>query len=125
MGRIKVTINAEYTDNKLSAFGKNIEFKNKIVELKENDNYLFVRLLVAPGQELNESTLSNVYAINKLGEIQWQIKNVAPKGNSVYICVPLVGMNIEENVLFVTDFMGRRFEVNQENGTLNHMKIVK
>ncbi|EGT1408725.1 TPA: hypothetical protein U0Y22_002743, partial [Listeria monocytogenes] len=118
MGRIKVTINAEYIDNKLTAFGKSIEFKNKIVELKENDNCLFVRLLVVPGQELNENTLSNVYAINKLGEIQWQIKNVAPKGNNVYICAPLVGMDIEENDLFVTDFMGRRFEVNQENGEL-------
>ncbi len=113
MGRIKVTINAEYIDNKLTAFGKSIEFKNKIVELKENDNCLFVRLLVVPGQELNENTLSNVYA------------NVAPKGNNVYICAPLVGMDIEENDLFVTDFMGRRFEVNQENGELNQVRIVK
>lgn len=111
---VRVIINAEYTDNKLSVFGKNIEFKNKIVELKENDNYLFVRLLVAPSQELDESTVSNVNAINKLGEIQWQIKNASPRGNSVYIYAPLVGMNIEENVLFVTDFMGRRFGVNQE-----------
>ncbi|EFU8668905.1 hypothetical protein H3D33_002999, partial [Listeria monocytogenes] len=47
-----MTINAEYIDNKLTAFGKSIEFKNKIVELKENDNCLFVRLLVVPGQEL-------------------------------------------------------------------------
>ncbi|EQC2227423.1 hypothetical protein ACY3D8_001491 [Listeria monocytogenes] len=111
---VRVIINAEYTDNKLSVFGKNIEFKNKIVELKENANYLFVRLLVAPSQELDESTVSNVNAINKLGEIQWQIKNASPRGNSVYIYVPLAGMNIEENVLFVTDFMGRRFGVNQE-----------
>lgn len=111
---VRVIINAEYTDNKLSVFGKNIEFKNKIVELKENDNYLFVRLLVAPSQELDESTVSNVNAINKLGEIQWQIKNASPRGNSVYIYAPLAGMNIEENVLFVTDFMGRRFGVNQE-----------
>ncbi|EFS04653.1 conserved hypothetical protein, partial [Listeria seeligeri FSL S4-171] len=35
------------------------------------------------------------------------------------------GMEVELNVLFVTDFMGRRFEVNQENGALKHMKIVK
>lgn len=111
---VRVIINAEYTDNKLSVLGKNIEFKNKIVELKENDNYLFVRLLVAPSQELDESTVSNVNAINKLGEIQWQIKNASPRGNSVYIYAPLAGMNIEENVLFVTDFMGRRFGVNQE-----------
>lgn len=111
---VRVIINAEYTDNKLSVFGKNIEFKNKIVELKENANYLFVRLLVAPSQELDESNVSNVNAINKLGEIQWQIKNASPRGNSVYIYVPLAGMNIEENVLFVTDFMGRRFGVNQE-----------
>lgn len=48
--RVRVIINAEYTDNKFSVFGKNIEFKNKIVELKENANYLFVRLLVAPSQ---------------------------------------------------------------------------
>lgn len=47
------------------------------------------------------------------------------KGNNVYICAPLVGMDIEENDLFVTDFMGRRFEVNQENGELNQVRIVK
>ncbi|WP_228464350.1 hypothetical protein [Listeria seeligeri] len=120
-----MTTNAEYIDNNLSAFGKNIEFNNKIVELKENDKYLFVRLLVAPGQEVNENAFSNVYAINQSGEIQWQIKNIAPKENSGYICAPLVGMEVEHNVLFVTDFMGRRFEVNQENGALKHMKIVK
>ncbi|MBC1885571.1 hypothetical protein IMX23_12250 [Listeria seeligeri] len=73
MERVKMTVNAEYIDNKLSAFGKNI----------------------------------------------------APKENSGYICAPLVGMEVELNVLFVTDFMGRRFEVNQENGALKHMKIVK
>ena len=118
--------NVEYNKNKLNVSGKIIEFKSEISELKENDNYLFVRVSVTPSLELNDNILSNIYAINKLGEIQWQIKNNAPKGNAEYICAPLVGMDIKKDgSLFVTDFMGRKFEVNQKNGVLEQMKIVK
>lgn len=69
--------------------------------MKENDNYLLVRVSVTPNLELNDNISSNIYAINKLGEIQWQVKNSIPKGSAEYICAPLVGIDIKKMVHYL------------------------
>lgn len=38
-----------------------------------------------------------MYAINKFGEIQWKIKNIALKGNAEYLCAPLIGMDMKNS----------------------------
>lgn len=123
---VKIESYFEYDKNKLTISGGKIEFQYNISEVKVSNNYFFVRLEIPSGQQLTEKELCNVIAINESGNVEWQIKNYPPQNNSNYICSPIVGMDLDENdMLFVTDFMGRKFQVNQETGALKQSKIVK
>lgn len=83
-------------------------------------------LEIPSGRQLTEEEFCNVVAINESGGIEWRIKNIPPQSNPEYICSPIVGMNLDLNDnLFVTDFMGRKFQVNQETGNLKQIEIVK
>ncbi|MCK0473844.1 hypothetical protein [Halalkalibacter sp. APA_J-10(15)] len=119
-------IQVEYTKNKLDVFGKVVDFKYDIAEVEQNEQYIFVRLAIPSNIKMGESELRNVYAVNEVGKIQWQIKNFPPKNNPEYQCAPIVGIHIDSNgTLFVTDFMGRRFEVEQKSGLMKKLTIVK
>lgn len=123
---IKIDIKFEYNNNELIISGKEIKFQHNISELKSNATHIFLRLEIPTGQKLTEEELCNVVAIDGFGNIEWRIKNIPPEDNQNYICAPIVGMNLNEmDTLFVTDFMGRKFQVNQENGELKQIEIVK
>lgn len=126
MERIKIDNNVEYADNELTISGEKIVFEYNISKLKLNNNYIFVRLEVLFGRKLTEEELCNVVAVDESGSIKWKIKNIPPQNNPDYICAPIVGMNLDvNNILFVTDFMGRTFQVNQDTGDLQQTEIVK
>ncbi|RXV12087.1 hypothetical protein [Enterococcus faecalis] len=123
---IKIDNKVKYENNKLTILGKKIEFQYNISELKSNNNHIFVMLEIPSGRQLTEEELCNVVAINETGDIEWRIKNIPPQNNSDYICAPIVGMNLDvSDNLFVTDFIGRKFQVNQETGKLKQIEIVK
>ncbi|MBO0468759.1 hypothetical protein JZO73_14745 [Enterococcus plantarum] len=123
---VKIDNKVEYENNELTISGGKIVFQYNISELKSNNNYIFVRLEIPSGRNLTEEELCNVVAVNQSGSIKWRIKNIPPQNNPDYICAPIVGMNLDVNdILFVTDFMGRKFQVNQETGSLNQIEIVK
>lgn len=126
MERIKIDNKVEYVNNELTISGEKIVFQYNISELKSNNNYIFVRLEIPSGRKLTEEELCNVVAVDESGSIKWQIKNIPPQNNPDYICAPIVGMNLDvNNILFVTDFMGRKFQVNQDTGDLQQIEIVK
>ncbi len=86
-----------------------------------SDGNLFFAILEPSLEEL-----SNVFAVDKEGKTIWQIKNVQPKDNMEYIVSPMVGINLsEDNHLFATDLMGRKFRVNKETGKLQGIEVVK
>lgn len=122
---MRVVNKIQYSANKLTVFEKTIEFNYNVLEIKQNNHYIFVVLEIPTNGGLGEKELNNVYAINFKGEIQWEINNNS-LNDSEFQCLPMVGIDIGSNEeVFVTDFMGRKFEVNQENGGLSNMKIVK
>jgi len=126
MERIKIEAKIDFRDNELKISGKEIRFRHNISELKENKILFFVRLQIPVSQQISNEDFSNVYAVNKLGKIEWQIQNVPPSDHKDYICAPIVGLTIDKkDELFVTDFMGRRFQVNQKNGELEKVEMVK
>ncbi|EHT4849389.1 hypothetical protein KX883_002704, partial [Listeria monocytogenes] len=57
----------QYKDNELEISGKKIKFPKKIDEIKQNDEYIFVRLaLIMNSSEYIEGEDNNVYAIDKM-----------------------------------------------------------
>ncbi|MBC1405983.1 hypothetical protein HB952_13190 [Listeria welshimeri] len=117
----------EYENNELEISGKKIKFSNKIDEVKQNNEYVFVRLAIIMNSSMHvEDEDNNVYAIDRKGDIVWQIKNTAPKDNPEFICSPIVLMYVDnDNHLFVTDFSGRRFKVDIKSGNMEMISITK
>ncbi|MDN6118730.1 MAG: PQQ-like beta-propeller repeat protein, partial [Lactococcus sp.] len=107
--------------------GKKIEFPNEIEEIKQNNEYLFIRLAIIMNSPVPiKDEDNNVYAIDKNGNVVWQIKNIPPEDNEEFICSPIVLMYVDDNNrLFVTDFSGRRFKVNLETGGIEITVITK
>lgn len=117
----------KYENNELEISGKKIKFSNKIAEIKQNGEYIFVRLAIILNSPVHiEDEESNVYAIDKNGDIIWQIKNPPHKVNPEFSCSPIVLMHIDDNNrLFVTDFLGRRFEVDVKTGNMKMIGVTK
>lgn len=114
-------------NNELEISGKKINFSNKIDEIKQNNEYVFVRLAIIMNSSVHtEDEDNNVYAIDRNGNIIWQIKNTPPKNNPEFICPPIVLMHVDDNNhLFVTDFSGRRFKVDLKSGNTEMVSITK
>lgn len=117
----------KYENNELEISGKRIKFSNKIDEIKQNNEYVFIRLAIIMNSPVPiEDENNNVYAIDKNGDIVWQIKNIPPKDNVEFICSPIVLMYVDDNNhLFVTDFSGRRFKVDLKTGDMEMVGITK
>lgn len=115
-----------YSENCLIVFETKVYFKFNISEMIISENKIFILLIIPRGIALGQDEVCNVYCYNKNSDMEWQIKNIAPENLPGYQVMPFVGLNLENNsVLYVTDFMGRCFEVNTKNGKLGEMNIVK
>ncbi|MBC1805818.1 hypothetical protein HCJ40_02130 [Listeria sp. FSL L7-0993] len=117
----------KYENNELEVSGKKIKFPNQIDEIKQLNEYLFVRLTIILNSPVRlKDEENNVYALDKNGNIIWQIKNISPKDMPDFTCAPIVLMYLDENKnLFVTDFSGRRFKVDLKTGNLEMTGITK
>ena len=117
----------KFENNELEFSGKKIEYPNEIEEIKQNNEYLFIRLAIIMNSPVPiKDEDNNVYAIDKNGNVVWQIKNIPPEDNEEFICSPIVLMYVDDNNrLFVTDFSGRRFKVNLETGGIEITGITK
>ncbi|MCD2225703.1 hypothetical protein LAX75_13955 [Listeria cossartiae] len=117
----------KYENNELEVSGKKIKFPNQIDEIKQLNEYLFVRLTIILNSPVRlKGEENNVYALDKNGNIIWQIKNISPKDRPDFTCAPIVLMYLDENKnLFVTDFSGRRFKVDLKTGNLEMTGITK
>ena len=123
----KITMCYKCENNELEISGKKINFSNKIDEIKQNNEYVFVRLAIIMNSSVHtEDEDNNVYAIDRNGNIVWQIKNTPPKNNPEFICSPIVLMHVDDNNhLFVTDFSGRRFKVDLKSDNTEMLSITK
>lgn len=97
-----------------------IIFDNNILQIKQESDKVFVLLNIPPKEELSYDDYHNIYCYNFAGSKVWQIGK-RPKGdNAVFTMIIII-----ESVLYVNDFLGRRFAVNKENGTIGVMNVTK
>lgn len=94
-------------------------FKYDIYDVKSNESLIFVLLDTFKNSSLNEEVLCNVFAYDFIGNFKWKIKNMPSENVDVKKTYPLVLMNVnEKESLFVTDFMGRKFRVDKNTGSI-------
>lgn len=107
--------------NILSLNGKEIKFNHNIRQFKTVGDDVIV-LLAIPN---NDNTLDNIYCYGSYGIIKWQvqpIKEAFPEMKQVF---PFEQMSIIDNKISASDFYGRRFIIDIQNGKILSKDIVK
>jgi len=87
-----------------------------------NDKYIV--LLKIPRVELGVEELNNILCYDEKGKLCWRISdqlllNIVSKQQ-----IPYVAIQVLDGELYATDFWGRKFNVDVENGKLIDVKIV-
>lgn len=90
----------------------------------EKVNGKYVILLKIPHVELGMEELNNILCYSEKGEMCWQISNKLPPNITCKEQIPYVAIQVMEGKLYATDFWGRKFNVDTENGKLIDVKIV-
>ena len=102
-----------------------VQFTGNIAEFKEINQQIIVRLDIPTTGFLTDNDFKNVYAIDVKGKIKWQIQNVRPVNNPNFQCAPIVNIQVLDDNLFVTDFMGRKYNVDIDTGNMNLKTVAK
>ncbi len=84
----------------------------------------YIILLKIPRVELGVEELNNILCYDETGKMCWRINNELPSNIISKEQVPYVAVQIVDGKLYATDFWGRKFNVNVENGELIDVKIV-
>ena len=84
----------------------------------------YVVLLKIPRVELGTEELNNILCYDEKGEMCWRISDKLPPDIISKEQIPYVAIQIVNGELYATDFWGRKFKVNTENGKLIDVKIV-
>lgn len=84
------------------------------------DNKIVV-LLEIP---FNDNTINNIYAVNRKCDILWQSEDIS----RVYknqLLLPYEQMVVENGEIRASDFYGRRYYINGDNGKIIKRDIIK
>ena len=85
----------------------------------------YVILLKIPRVELGTEELNNILCYDENGEMCWRISDKLPSNIVSKEQIPYVAIQIMNGKLYATDFWGRKFNVDVENGNLMDVKIVR
>lgn len=112
--------------------GQDIIISNKEITLKyavkmlEIINGLYIILLDVPKRiELGEDEINNIVCYSEDGEFRWRVDDKLPRQITSPKEVPYVAIQIQDNILKATDFIGRRFHIDEYSGKLTEFEIVE
>lgn len=82
------------------------------------------RYIVLIGVPFDKDDINNIYCLDEKANLVWQsedLKRLYPK----LLNIAYEHIGIENDSLFATDFYGRNYKINLENGKIEGRKIVK
>lgn len=113
-------MNITYRDNIVYFIQKKIIFPDRIFQIKQDNDKVFILFDILAKDELTYNDYHNVYCYTDKGDKIWQI-GVRPKGDkAVYTMI-----NIDDTYLYANDFLGRRYAIDKGSGLIKDIKIVK
>lgn len=116
----------KFNENEMLLNNIKISFKYTIQEAIELSEKVIVQLNMPTGIDLGYDELNNVFCYDYRGNKVWQIKPQTLVGREKMDPMPyeLIYANNNEE-LFATDFMGRRFKVDIKSGEIIDFSIAK
>jgi len=87
-------------------------------------NEKYIVLLKIPHVKLGPEELNNILCYNQKGTLCWRISSELPSNIISKEQIPYVEIKIIDGKLYATDFWGRRFNVDLEDGRLIDVEMV-
>lgn len=112
--------NVKFKGNKLFIGKKELSFAEDIYQVEQDGDEIYVLLDIPMKEELTYDDFHNIYCFSVEGIKLWQI-GVRPKGDkAVYTMI-----KFKNSILYVNDFLGRRYIVDRGTGEIKDMSVVK
>ena len=112
-------INYSVEESILLLGNSRIDFKFKIDKVVEKDGVLFI-LLFRHDVDVSQIPLNNLFAIDALGEIVWNVKDTV-KSDGLYVLVRINDLN----ELIIREFYGENFVIEPKGWKLIERKFIK
>ena len=100
--------------------GRNISFKYDIRTVIQYKGKYIVLL----GIPFDKDDINNIFCLDNQANIEWQSENL----NMLYPelkNLPYEQMGIKDNTIFASDFYGRCYKINIDNGRIEGCNVVK
>lgn len=105
-----------------------IEINNKIYEFKFDIRTVleykcnYIVLISIP---FNISEINNIYCLDSQAKMVWQVEDLTLAYPDLKNILPYEQMGIKEDYIYASDFYGRCYKININNGKVEDYSIVK
>jgi outer membrane protein assembly factor BamB len=89
-----------------------------VIQYKNN----YIVLLSIP---FNDSEINNVYCLNSNAELLWQSQDLSSLYQNSKNLLPYEQMRMKDGYIYASDFYGRNYKINANNGKIEGFDIVK
>lgn len=89
-----------------------------VIEYKEN----YIVLLDIP---FNKTEINNIYCLDAQAKLIWQAEDISVRCPELKNLLPYEQMGIKDDAIFASDFYGRNYRINVNNGKVEGVQIVK
>lgn len=111
----------QYTKNRIEINNVCFDFKYDIrivMQYKE-------RFIVLLGIPFDIEEINNIYCLDARANIVWQSEDLATRYPELKNLLPYEQMCIKDDAIYASDFYGRNYKINIENGQVEGFHIVK
>lgn len=111
----------QYEKNHIEINNNSYDFEfdiRAVIEYKET----YVVLLAIP---FNKTEINNIYCLNDQAKLVWQSEDLSVRYSELKNPLPYEQMGIKDDIIFASDFYGRNYKINLNNGKIEGFDIVK
>jgi hypothetical protein len=111
----------EYKKNRIEINNSIYYFKfdiRTVIPYKNN----YIVLLSIP---FNDSEINNLYCLNSHAELLWQSQDLSLLYQNSKNLLPYEQMGFKDGYIYASDFYGRNYKINVNNGKIEGFDIVK
>lgn len=111
----------QYEKNHIEINNNSYDFEfdiHAVIEYKGN----YIVLLAIP---FNKTEINNIYCLDDQAKLVWQSEDLSVRYPELKNLLPYEQMGIKDDIIFTTDFYGRNYQINVNNGKIEGVKIVK
>ena len=111
----------QYEKNHIEINSNSYDFEfdiRAVIEYKEK----YIVLLAIP---FNKTEINNIYCLDAQAKLIWQAEDLSVRCPELKNLLPYEQMGIKDDIIFASDFYGRNYQINVNNGKIEGVKIVK